>query len=146
MAYSDLFRLSSHAVITNERDEVLLLKANYGDFNWGLPGGALDPAETVHDALNRECLEELNCEVIVRYLSGIYYHSAYNSQVFIFRCELNRDAKITLSEEHSEHKFTPLEALPKVQRIRVSDCLSFDNNFDIDVDGNSPGNVITRKF
>jgi len=42
------FRLSSHAVITNSADEVLLLKANYGDGSWGLPGGALEPSETIH--------------------------------------------------------------------------------------------------
>ncbi len=48
MAFEDTFRLSSHAVITNSADEVLLLKANYGDGSWGLPGGALEPSETIH--------------------------------------------------------------------------------------------------
>lgn len=42
MAFDDTFRLSSHAVILNENNEVLLLKANYGSFSWGLPGGALE--------------------------------------------------------------------------------------------------------
>ena len=54
MAFEDKFRLSSHAVITNDEGEVLLLKANYGDGNWGLPGGALEPNETIHEALIRE--------------------------------------------------------------------------------------------
>ncbi len=40
MAFNDTFRLSSHAVITNPDGHVLLLKANYGSFSWGLPGGA----------------------------------------------------------------------------------------------------------
>ena len=31
MAYNDKFRLSSHAVITNKNDEILLVKANYGE-------------------------------------------------------------------------------------------------------------------
>jgi 8-oxo-dGTP diphosphatase len=51
MAYNDKFRLSSHAVITDADDNVLLLKANYGNFDFGLPGGALEPGETIHQAL-----------------------------------------------------------------------------------------------
>lgn len=57
MAFNELFQLSSHAVILNENNQVLLLKANYGNCAWGLPGGALEPGETIHHALIRECLE-----------------------------------------------------------------------------------------
>ena len=42
MAFQDFYRLSSHAVLTNDAGQVLLLKANYADQAWGLPGGALD--------------------------------------------------------------------------------------------------------
>lgn len=125
MAFSHTFRLSSHAVITNSNNDVLQLKANYGDFGWGLPGGALDPGETIHEALKRECAEELNCTVIIDYLSGVYYHEAYNSQAFIFRCHLRSDAHIRLSDEHSDYQYTNLNALSTVQRRRVSDCLDY---------------------
>lgn len=134
MAYNDLFRLSSHAVITNQQNDVLLLRANYGERFWGLPGGALDASETVHEALIRECKEELSCDIKVQYLSGIYYHAAHNSQAFIFRCDLADGAQINLSKEHSEYKFVSLENLSNVQRIRVKDCLNFD------------GAVVSRKF
>ena len=83
MAFNDLFRLSSLAVILNEYNQVLLLKANYGSYSWGLPGGALEPGETIHDALLRECQEELNTAVTIDALTGVYYHSAYNSHVFV---------------------------------------------------------------
>lgn len=73
MAFNDTFRLNDHAVITNPDGHVLLLKANYGSFSWGLPGGALEPGETIHDALIRECAEELNCDVVIDYLSGVYF-------------------------------------------------------------------------
>ena len=125
MAFNDTFRLSSHAVITNPDGHVLLLKANYGSFSWGLPGGALEPGETIHDALIRECAEELNCDVVVDYLSGVYFHSAYNSQAFIFRCTLPPTSKIQLSHEHSEFRFTPISELSNVQQIRVNDCLNY---------------------
>lgn len=126
MAFEDKFRLSSHAVITNEKDEVLLLKANYGDSGWGLPGGALEPGETIHDALNRECREELGCKVSIRYLSGVYYHSAYNSQAFIFRCESISESKIQLSSEHTAYKYAPISKLSKVQQQRINECLAFE--------------------
>jgi len=125
VAYEDTYRLSSHAVITDQNNHVLLLKASYNDLNWGLPGGALDVGETIHEALIRECREELNCDINIEYLSGVYYHSAYNSQAFIFKCALKNGAQIELSSEHTDYRYSALESLSKVQRIRVSDCLNY---------------------
>lgn len=143
MAFNDTFRLSSHAVITNAQGQVLLLKANYGNFAWGLPGGALEPGETIHEALVRECQEELGLGVQVNYLSGVYYHSAYQSQAFIFRCELvlpelhegpevakngaeGELLPIHLSHEHSEFAFHDIDTLSAVQQQRIKDCLNFN--------------------
>ncbi|MGI1998278.1 NUDIX hydrolase [Shewanella frigidimarina] len=125
MAFNDLFRLSSHAVITNTVGEVLLLKATYGDKHWGLPGGGFDPNETIHQALQRECVEELGCEVDVQYLSGVYFHSAYQSQAFIFRCALPQGATIRLSDEHSEYAYVAVTELSTIQQQRVNECLAF---------------------
>nr|WP_251071123.1 NUDIX domain-containing protein [Shewanella sp. NKUCC01_JLK] len=129
--------MSSHAVITNAQGQVLLLKANYGNFAWGLPGGALEPGETIHEALVRECQEELGLSVQVNYLSGVYYHSAYQSQAFIFRCELllpdvaknvaeDESLPIHLSHEHSEFAFHDIDTLSAVQQQRIKDCLNFN--------------------
>jgi len=125
LAYQDLFRLSSHAVITDDDGHILLLKAAYGEFEWGLPGGALDPGETIHTALERECMEELGCTVTAHYLSGVYFHAAHNSHAFIFRCSLKSNACISLSAEHSAFKYSPLGELSAVQRQRVGDCLNY---------------------
>ncbi len=95
MAFQDFYRLSSHAVLTNDAGQVLLLKANYADQAWGLPGGALDMGETIHQALLRECQEELGCQVRIDYLSGVYFHSAVTSHTFIFRCHLTASAEIS---------------------------------------------------
>ncbi|MGB1237010.1 MAG: NUDIX domain-containing protein [Pseudomonadales bacterium] len=126
MAFEDTFRLSSHAVITDEQGRVLLLKATYGSQSWGLPGGALEPEETIHQALLRECREELGCEVEIKYLSGVYYHGSYNSQAFIFRCELAPQGDIALSSEHSAHRFAAVDELSAVQQHRIKECLAFD--------------------
>lgn len=135
MGFEDRFRLSSHAVITNELGQVLLLKANYGNFAWGLPGGALEPGETIHEALLRECQEELGLGVNIHYLSGVYYHCTYQSQAFIFRCEFAAvDALIRLSHEHSEFAFHDIDTLSAVQQQRIKDCLNFN------------GAVVSAKF
>jgi len=134
MAFEDTFRLSSHAVILNDKQEILLLKATYGELSWGLPGGALEPGETIHEALERECYEETRLKFDSLTLTGVYYHRKFNSQAFIFRCNPSNLGAIALSSEHSEYKFFPLDTLGEVQKIRVSDCLNY------------AGEVISRKF
>ncbi len=76
----------------------------------------------------------MGCEVKVSYLSGVYYHKAYDSQAFIFRCELEDISLITLSDEHSEFKFEAVENLSAVQQRRVRQCLAFE------------GQVLSDKF
>jgi 8-oxo-dGTP diphosphatase len=69
MSFQDTYRLSVHAVITNDEQQVLQIRATYDGGQWGLPGGSLEPGETVHKALVRECMEELGCEVEACYLN-----------------------------------------------------------------------------
>ena len=128
MGFEDRFRMSVHAVITDEQERVLLLRATYADGAWGLPGGAVDPGETVHETLIRECWEELGCVVNVQYLSGVYCHPAVESHALIFRCTLPPGAEISLSSEHSNWDYIALAELSPVQRQRVEDCLRFDGN------------------
>ena len=125
MGFEDWYRLSVHAVITNSVGEVLQLKATYGEKAWGLPGGALDPGETIHEGLHRECAEELGCDIEILYLSGVYSHSSVQSHAVIFRCALGEDEEIRLSSEHSDFSYFPITKLPPVQRQRVLECIDF---------------------
>lgn len=126
MAFDDKFRLSAHAVITDDAQRVLLLKATYASKTWGLPGGSLEPGEVVHEALTRECREELGVDVEVLYMSGMYYHSSYDSHACIFRCTIPANSKIQLSSEHSEYRYFSLDELSSVHQQRINDCLQFD--------------------
>lgn len=126
MAFEDLYRLSAHAVITDERRRVLMLRSTYGALSWGLPGGALDPGETIHDCVLRECAEELGQSIVLGPLTGVYFHGAVNSHAFIFRAVLTDAENIRLSAEHSEFGWFSLEDLAPVQRLRVEKALAFD--------------------
>ncbi|HEY8570226.1 NUDIX hydrolase [Microbulbifer sp.] len=126
MGFDDTYKLSAHAVITNLEGAVLQLRATYADKSWGLPGGALDLGETIHEALHRECREELGRDIVIDYLSGVYYHRVYNSHVFIFRAHFKGNGGITLSSEHSEFEYFTVNDLTPVQRVRVQHCLQFN--------------------
>ena len=134
MGFNDFFRFSVHAVITNDEGKVLLLKQTYGDKRWGLPGGGVEPGETIHQAINRECCEELGLNILISAFTGLYYHKSFNAQVGIFRCELPEGFNICLSHEHSEYKWFDISELSEVQKLRVTDALEFN------------GQVISRAF
>ncbi|SDO23254.1 ADP-ribose pyrophosphatase YjhB, NUDIX family [Paenibacillus sp. yr247] len=102
------------AIISNSESQILLLKRTYGNKGWSLPGGGVDAGETIHEALFRECREELGIEVKDAALTGFYYHSSINAQVGIFRCSLPKDAEIKLSYEHSEYKWADISELSEV--------------------------------
>ncbi|MDQ0253339.1 8-oxo-dGTP pyrophosphatase MutT (NUDIX family) [Evansella vedderi] len=134
MTFHDTFIVGAHAIIVNNEGLVLLLKRTYGDLGWSLPGGGVEVGETIHEALYRECREELGVEVQDAILTGFYYHSKLNAQVGIFRCSLPEGAEIKLSHEHSDYKWAHLSELSEVQRIRAVDALEYK------------GQVISRAF
>ena len=126
MGFNDMFRFSVHAVIPNQEGKVLLLRQTYGDKRWGLPGGGVEPGETIHEAILRECMEEIGVKVIIDAFTGLYYHKSFNAQVGIFKCTLPANVSINLSSEHSEYKWIDLSELGEVQKIRVQNALEFN--------------------
>lgn len=135
MAFHDTYRFGAHAIIFNSEGDVLLLKRTYGDRGWGLPGGSVEPGETIHQALVRECREELGIEVQEAILTGFYYHSKKNAQVAIFRCSIPNDDEIKLSAEHSDYQWMQLSELSEVQRRRALDAMEYQQ-----------GQVVSRAF
>ncbi len=125
MGIHDTFRFGSHAMVFNAENKVLLLKRTYGNKGWSLPGGAVDPGETIHQALFRECREELGINVIDPVLTGLYYHRSINTHAAIFRCVISDDDEIVLSSEHSALRWTDLTELSESQRVRAEDAMRF---------------------
>ena len=117
--------------------------------HYNLPGGGLDPGESLRDGARRECLEEIGCDVTVGRLLMVaeYFPSrnrgTYDDQHvidFIFECTLANGQEPHLpdvpDEDQTAAKWIPLSALPQaffkpevadwlVQRTRLSNDDSF---------------------
>ena len=73
-------RLGCSAAIFDEKGRLLLTKRS-DNGQWCLPGGAVDPGETVTEAIEREVWEETGLRVRVKRLVGIY---SYSDQLVIY--------------------------------------------------------------
>jgi ADP-ribose pyrophosphatase YjhB (NUDIX family) len=62
---------SANAVVVNDQGEILLIHRTDND-NWSLPGGAMEPGESMTDCAVRETYEETGIHVEVIGLVGIY--------------------------------------------------------------------------
>lgn len=59
------------AIIRDKDNRILLqMRSDYGD--WGLPGGGMEPGETIEETMKREVLEETGLEVCKNELYGVY--------------------------------------------------------------------------
>ncbi len=65
-------RLGCCAVIFAEKREKVLLTQRTDNGLWCVPGGAMEPGESVEECCRREVLEETGLEVRARRLIGVY--------------------------------------------------------------------------
>lgn len=97
-------RNSIKAIIIRDH-RILTIKGTdlIGDY-YLLPGGGQNPGETIHEALHRECQEEINCNVIIHDLRIIREYIGKNHEFkefdrdvhqieFMFRCSLPENAE-----------------------------------------------------
>lgn len=113
------------ALIRNEKGEVLLVKKRGLDL-WGFPAGAIEPNETVEQAMKREIFEETGITASVIKLRGIYsspaidyvYENgdAVHPIVLFFDCQIKKHKQFKGSDEISELKYFALDNLPKNMR------------------------------
>lgn len=114
----DLYFHGIKALILNATWKVLLLQVNKnqlknraGDPYWDLPWGRVDRGANIEDTLHREVFEETGIKhieiiwVVGTVLATIripYDNSDYGLFLSIYRCEIDHDPIILLSDEHSQ--------------------------------------------
>jgi ADP-ribose pyrophosphatase YjhB (NUDIX family) len=128
-------RLTVGCVLLDDRRRVLLMqRADNG--RWALPGGGVEPGESVAEALAREVQEETGLAVrpvrlvgvysnpdrLVRYADGNEFHAV----ALTFRCELIGGTPRPTEEALAVEWFS-VDALPEmlwVHRERLADALT----------------------
>jgi ADP-ribose pyrophosphatase YjhB (NUDIX family) len=132
-------RVSVSAVVRRqgEPSQILLMKRSDNQ-HWGLPGGYVEPGESVHSATAREVREETGYEIEVGPLVGVYSDPRW--QVIDYGGDrrvhaINLCFEAVAGERHAlgtPHEtlafgFFGLDALPRpfvpIHAIRVSDAL-----------------------
>jgi 8-oxo-dGTP diphosphatase len=105
------FRIACSAII--ERDGAYLLARRRDIGWWNLPGGGLEPGETVEQGVAREVREEVGVEIRIVRLVGVYSKPQKREVVLTFLCALaDNQATPTISDEVSDVGWFSSDALP----------------------------------
>ncbi|MFD3447931.1 NUDIX hydrolase [Microbacteriaceae bacterium 4G12] len=117
-----LIIVGSAIIVMNEKHQVLLqLRSDTHD--WGVPGGAMEPGETIDETAARELLEETGLEgESLRFLgvmSGkeLYYKYPHGDEIFnvihVFQAD-HVTGVLAVDSEGIELHYFPIEKLPKL--------------------------------
>lgn len=124
-----MFKIGVFAIIFDSHNNVLLCHRLDYDL-WNLPGGGLEDGESPWEGVIREVKEEVDLEVEVERLAGVYYKLDKNEIVFSFECKII-GGKISTSNEADLIKYFSIEELPKNMSLkqieRVKDSLAEKN-------------------
>jgi len=114
--------LAGACVAVMDRDLRILLQLRRDNAAWGLPGGLLEPGESLEEAARREVLEETGLVVAALRLYGVYsgrdlfYQYPNGDQVHnVTAAYIAEDysGRLHADEEGRALRFFPFDALPQ---------------------------------
>jgi len=115
-----LVMVGATVLITDRRNRLLLLRRRDNGC-WGVPGGYLEPGESLEEAAKREVQEETGFEIHKLLLSNVfsgpelYYRYLNGDEVFIVSVVYvthHVKGRLTLNDEHTEGRYFSLQELP----------------------------------
>ena len=131
-------RLGCSAVIFDDAGEKVLLTKRSDNGLWCLPGGGVDPGESVEETIVREVQEETGLTVRVLRLAGVYsdpnWLVVYDEETSAQIVALNFEVEITagepgLSDETTDWGYFSLEELSLLDmllnhHVRIQDAFT----------------------
>lgn len=127
---------SATAIVLNEAGELLMVHKTDNKL-WALPGGGMDPGESISQTVVRETKEETGMDVEVTGVVGIYTNPGHviayddgevRQQMSICFTTKLLGGEIATSSETSEVKFVPIDRLDELMinpsmRLRIDHWL-----------------------
>lgn len=102
-------------ILDRENRSVLLLRHTYVD-GWHLPGGGVDPGESMVDALRRELIEEVNVEITkAPVLLSVHFNNRISRRdhVALYLVDgFRKKGPFKPNHEIAEARFFPTDDLP----------------------------------
>ena len=117
-------RVGSCAVIFNEKREKILLTQRTDNGLWCLPGGKMEPGESIEECCQREVFEETGLEIKTIRLIGVYsnhdqlvvYPDGHKVQIVVLSFEAEvTGGNLGLSDETTAaafHTLSEMESMP----------------------------------
>jgi 8-oxo-dGTP pyrophosphatase MutT (NUDIX family) len=122
--------LGVRALVIDDQSRIFLIKHSYVT-GWHLPGGGVEPGETLLDALTREVREEGNIELTgAPELRGVYFNGRISQRdhvaLYVVR-DFRQPSAPRPNHEIVAHGFFALDALPNDTtagtRARIAEVL-----------------------
>jgi ADP-ribose pyrophosphatase YjhB (NUDIX family) len=110
-------RLGCSAVLFDNNRQMVLLTRRKDNGQWCLPGGMIDPGESVAEGCEREVFEETGLEVRVIRLTGVYsnphrltiYPDGNKACVIVIVFEVDKiGGKLGISDETTDAQYFPV--------------------------------------
>ena len=114
-----------HAVKTNRL--LYLLRADSRTAGtWGLPGGKINPSETLMEGIKRECLEEIQFFPLDAKLIPIQKFTNNSFVYHTFFCDVDEEFVPMLNEEHTGYAWVNAEVYPRPLHPGLFNTINFD--------------------
>ena len=97
-------------------EAILLVKQSYGKHYWSLPGGAMEPGESLEHAAVREVREETGLDVRLKRVVGLYSTPSVGTLAVTFEGEVVGGTLTRATNETSDCRYFPVDRLPEPVR------------------------------
>ncbi|MBA3947436.1 MAG: NUDIX domain-containing protein [Herpetosiphonaceae bacterium] len=108
-------RIGAFAVIMDEQGRALISRRTDNGY-YNLPGGGVEPDESVTEGLTREIREETGLESRVGRLIGVYSKPQKHEIVLVFQAFIT-GGTLQTSDEADEHRWVGRDELDSVQLL-----------------------------